>query len=320
MTLLTYTKIEAGGHAVSADKRYVIYRWLTSDKFMVHGIVPGASVIEAGVNDEIDDIMDAMPEDASAFHFHLNCTLTARFPKRRDELMKRLRDRGILVVNADLTDISKQTIQRRLGAVGLNTTTASAAGDPEQLIIVKTNLNFGGDSEWAFSEDDRSNLGIGKGSDIIWKPDDYRVIPRREVDASWWSDPSLVCERYVDNAGHLWYRAMVLFSRIVLRALVNESQIKKVASSVITHTWNLSFAEIEHRSAEATFPDNVARDIVRFAREFHIDYGGLDIMLDDAGRPYIIDVNSTPSYLESTPAWLAFLAGALANPSRAEAP
>jgi len=312
---MTNPENPAQASSSAAHPRYVIYRWLSTDKYMLHGIVPGASVIEAAVDDDIEDIVSQLPDDAFVFHFHLNCTLTARFPRARDELTAMLHEKGILIVNGDLTDISKRTIQRRCAELGLNTTTALPNGDPEELIIVKTNLNFGGDGEWALSDSHRSVLGIAAGSDIIWKPDDYRVLRRREADPSWWSDPSLVCEKYIDNRKNVWYRAMFFFSRVVLRELVSEAQIKKVAQSVITRTWHLTFQEIEAERADADVPRKIVRDILRFAKAFNIDYGALDVMVNDAGEAFIIDVNSTPSYMESPPGWFGFLTEALPSPS-----
>jgi hypothetical protein len=283
--------------SLPTDHRYVIYRWLSSDDFLLHKIVPEATVIDAAVNDRVEEIAARIPEDAACFHFHLNCTVTRRFPQARQALVQHLRTRGIVPINEHLTDISKTAIQRKCAELGLNTTAATQDGDPNEGIIVKTDLNFGGDSEWALSAAERSMLDITAGSEIIWKPNDYRVVPRREVEASWWTDPSLFCEKYIGNRQNRWYRANVFFSRLVLRELVNESQIKKVDKSVTVGQWNVAISDFEGADAVTEYPRSLMRDLIRFIRGFAADFAAIDVMMNDEGEAFIIDVNSTPSRL-----------------------
>jgi hypothetical protein len=301
--------------SLPSDHRYVVYRWLSSDKFMLPAIIPGATFIEARVDDQLEDLLCRIPPDAASFHFHLNCTVTGRFPASRAKLVDALHARGIAVVNGALTDISKRTVQRRCAELGLNTTAAIRNGDPDEPVIVKTDLNFGGDSEWALTSDDRVALGVGEGSQMIWKSDHYRVIPRREAEDAWWDDPTLAIERYIDNRDNRWYRAAVFFSRAVLREMVNKNQIKKVAQSVISRVWNLSIPDAEASSATGSYPRELVRDLALFAREFGIDYGAVDFVVNDAGEPHIIDVNSTPAYYGLAPEMIEFLRGTLVTSS-----
>jgi hypothetical protein len=288
----------------------VIYRWLTSDDFLVAKVVPDATNIEARVDDDLTRIVSQIPHDAACFHFHLNCTLTSAFPPVRNELLAYLRANNIPTINASLEDISKRTIQRRCAELGLNTTAASRNGDPDEMIIVKTDLNFGGDSEWALSSEERTALGIGEGSTHMWKANDYQVLRREDIESSWWDDQSLVCEKYVGNAEEKWYRAVLLFDRIVLRELVNPTQIKKVGQSVITNQWNLDGSDPQ------TFgdaPRRLVEDLVRFAKAFSLDFGAVDIMVNDDADPYIIDVNSTPALHIAQPLLVDYLRGSLTS-------
>lgn len=290
----------------------MIYRWLSSDNFLLYTIVPEATIIDATVNDRVEDVVGQIPDDAAGFHFHLNCTVTERFPNARGELIEHLRNRGIIPINERLTDISKRAIQRQCAELGLNSTSATPDGDQDELIIVKSDLNFGGDSEWALSTAERSMLGIAAGSDIIWTPDHYRVVPRREVQASWWTDPSLVCEKYVANRHNRWYRANFFLSHLVLRELVCENKIKKVGQSITVGQWNIYVPDIESSEAATDFPRSLVRDLIRFARAFAVDFGAIDVMVNDDGESFIIDVNTTPSMLISRILGLAaYLRGAL---------
>jgi hypothetical protein len=275
----------------------VIYRWLSSNDFLLHSIVPEATVIEGTVNDRVEDIVARMPDDAACFHFHLNCTVTERFPTTRGELIQQLRAKDIVPINEGLTDTSKRAIQRKCAELGLNTTAAAPEGDEDELIIVKTDLNFGGDSEWALSSDERSTLGIVAGSDIIWKPDHYRVVPRRDVDPSWWTDPSLVCEKYISNRDNRWYRANFFFSHLVLRELFSESQIKKVGQSTMVAKWNIDIDDLEGGKSNGDYPALLVDALIRFARGFAADFAAVDVMVNDDADPFIIDVNTTPAML-----------------------
>jgi hypothetical protein len=298
-----------------ADNRYVVYRWLTSDEFLVARIVPDATVIEAAVDDELEAILAKVPADARSFQFHLNCTITDRFPQCRNELISRLSQNGIRVINGNLTDISKRTIQQRCASLGLNTTAAMREGDPDELIILKTDLNFGGDSEWALSDAERSKLGLGEGSTLIYRPDHYQVVPRKDMEPSWWTDPSLVCEKFIDNRDNRWYRAVMLFSRLVLRELINPAQIKKVGQSEIVGQWTIDTADPSILTGPEPVPTRIMSDLIQFMSAFKMDFGAIDIMVNDAGDPFIIDVNSTPALHIPQPALVDHLRGALSTSS-----
>jgi hypothetical protein len=296
------------------DRRYVIYRWLSSGDFLVHKIVPAATIIDARVNDRVEEILARIPRDTRCFHFHLNCTVTRRFPVARDDLIEQLLARDILPINERLTDISKRAIQRKCRELGLHTTAATSEGAADELIIVKTDLNFGGDSEWALSAAERSMLGIGAASNIMWRPDDYRVIPRSEVEASWWTDPSLVCEKYIANRDNRWYRALLFFSRLVLRELVNETTIKKVGQSSTVGQWDIDMLDRGRTSPASDYPQSLVDDLILFIRGFGMDFGAIDIVINDEGQAFIIDVNSTPAMHVSPVPGLANLREGLSVP------
>jgi hypothetical protein len=284
----------------SDDRRYVIYQWLTSEGFLLRSVIPNATVLDAGVHDTPDGVISAIPTDATHFHFHLNCTRTHRFPTAREALLDQLRKRGIAPVNDAVTDISKTFIQECCSAIGINTTRATRNGAAKDLIIVKTDLNFGGDSEWGLSEEDRSAAQAGAGSSVMWKPDDYLVAPRASVPDAYWDDPTLVRERFVSNQDGRWYRCFIFHSRACVCELVSQEKVKKLWSSTVNGTWMFEFDEVVTRQAEqAAFPPRihrVANDLIRFVRSFSLDFGAVDIVMDDADEPFVIDVNTTPAY------------------------
>src|SRR5687768_11613207 len=178
------------------------------------------------------------------------------------------------------------------------------------MVIVKTDLNFGGDSEWALSDEQRAGLGIREGSDIIWKPNHYRVIPRKEVEAPWWTDPRLVCERFITNREERWYRVVQFLDRLAVCELSNPNQIKKVNESTVLRVWMVSLSD---QAAPSDAPAGLIEDIRRFVRAFPLDFGTVDVVTDDSGGHYIIDVNTTAAYNYPIEGVVEYMRGAIAR-------
>jgi citrate lyase gamma subunit len=290
-----------------------VYRWLTSDDFLIGSLVPNATVVEANPTQDTEDVIRALPNDAAFFHFHLNCTITRQFPLARETLLDTLVERGIRTVNASVTDISKSRIHTVLKELGLPSAAATRKGSADEKLFVKTNLNFGGDSEWALSEDQRGALGIPGGSSLIYNPNHYQVLPRGEIPVLWWADPSLVIERYITNSQDRWYRAFVNYSRLVICELTSEAVVKKVGGSQHLQSWSLETSSEE--SQEAAPPSHLmpmVRSLRAFIGRMGLDFGAVDVLLDDDARPFIIDVNTTPAYNHPIPGLVESLRKAVA--------
>ena len=278
---------------MSSGQNWVLYQWLSDSGYFLQAIVPEFTPLAARVDDTLNGVLQAVPPETTHFAFHLNCTVTERFPEERTALVEALQARGVRVLNAATTDISKQRVQRICGELGLNTVTAARDGDPDELIIVKTDLNFGGDSEWALSDGQRAALGIREGSDIIWVPNHYRVLPRREVEDPWWDDLRLVRERFVVNRDDRWYRVFLFLDRLAVCELSNPLAIKKVNESRVLRVWMVRLAD---GAAPPDSPAGLIESLRRFVRAFPLDFGTVDVVADDAGEHYIIDVNTTAAY------------------------
>jgi hypothetical protein len=288
---------------------YFSYQWLTSPQFLLPALFPQSIAIEASPFDEPATIVRAVGS-SGYFHFHLNCTRTSQFPHQREELLRRVRACGLITINAEATDISKRAVQRACAAAGLNVVTAIRMGDPDERIIVKTDLNFGGDSEWALDEADRARMNLGAGSDIMWKPNDYQVLARAEIPDAWWDDETLVQERYIENGDDRWFRVFLLMSHVVVCELTDPSLIKKVGQSEVHRAWKYTFP-LPAAGASRGLHDRIAADVHAFTRQLHIEFGAVDVVVDSSGAPYIIDVNTTPAYNYPIRAVTEHLRGAL---------
>ncbi len=293
---------------MKADTTWVLYHWLSDSGYFIQAIVPGFTPLAAHVDDTLQGVLQAVPDGTTHFAFHLNCTITERFPEERAALVEALTSRGVRVLNAGASDISKQRVQRLCAELGLNTVTAPREGDPDEMVIVKTDLNFGGDSEWALSAEQRSALGISEGSDIIWMPNHYRVLARKDAEPQWWADQRLVCERYVANRDERWYRVFCFLDRMAVCELSNPNQIKKVNESAVLRVWMVPLAE---EAAPADAPAGLVESLRRFVRAFPLDFGTVDVVADDAGGHYIIDVNTTAAYNYPIEGVVEYMRGAI---------
>lgn len=278
-----------------SGRRTIVYEWLSGSEFLIRQVVPTATVIQAGIDDTVADILALLPGDARTFFFHLNCSVTTRFPRERDVLIASLHDLGIRLVNDKVTDVSKSAIQTCCRRAGLGVTLADRAGDPDERLIVKSNWNFAGASERTLTDAEREALGLGGGSRLIWDPYHYFVAPRGRIKEALWQDPDIVCERFVSNSTGQWYRAYLMDDRVALCRLSSEMDVKKVGESTLEATW---FVDLS--AGLASLPEGcpvaILRDVSTFRKAFGLDFGTVDVVVDEDLNPFIIDANTTPAY------------------------
>lgn len=286
-----------------------IYQWLSGSQYLIRRLLPAVRIIDAAVDQPAEETLALLTDEVKIFFFHLNCTVTSRFPRERDLLIEELQDRDVTLINHRVTDVSKKEIQRHLRALGLGVTLADREGPPDERLMVKSNLNFAGASERYLSDADRDFLGVGTGSGLIWNPYHYLVRRREEVKDSWWHDENLAIERFVDNSKGLWYRAYLMWNRVVLCLMSNEYEVKKVGESRLEKMWqiDLSSASQSYVAGESAA---VIDDVVTFRDALCLDYGSIDIVIDEEHRPFIIDVNPTPAYNHPVDGLVDHLSGA----------
>ncbi len=295
---------------------FTVYEWYTTPEFLISAVVPDATIITGSVEDSIENIQPKLPSHLTSFLFHLNCTKTALFPICRPRLIEHLNSRGVPILNAHATDISKRYIQQKCADLGLPTTLASREGDPEEKVMVKTNLNFAGASEWGLTPEQRTMLGLGKGSDFIYDPFQYLVMPRREVNASWWDDENLICERFITNQEHRWSRSFVFLNKLVTLDMTNPMQVKYPGMSVLKQMWKLVLADGSAADQDGADVPAWIQGLARFIKAFPLDMGTLDVVQDDLGNAYIVDVNTTPAFgAKPVPGLAEHLQGALIRAS-----
>jgi hypothetical protein len=272
----------------------VIYEWRAWEGFLLPSLFPDAVRLPAVLPDTPEAVLAQVPASARCFAFHVNLTQTANTPEHRDELVRRLRERGLELLNAGVTDTTRRAIQGLCARIGLRTTRASRDGDPGEVLIVKTDLNHGGASERHLPPSLRERLAVAAPTAAIGGPMEYRVASRALVDEPLWHDPGVFIERYVRNARAVTYRVYVLGRRAVVSEVRNERLINRMELGLARRNAYLHFDHQGLSCGQAWIPEDLAAQLGPFLGAARLDFGALDVMCDDAGRCYIVDVNPTP--------------------------
>jgi len=217
------------------------------------------------------------PPSADAAILHVDLT-------RTPEAYAELAGRYPLCLNGRVGDISKRTISEGL---------VSAADDYDGPVVVKPNLNHGGEREAALSELDASRLRrlAARFLPARWSgrlpAAPYQVFARKSEVPGWaWRHPGLVVERQriwqVDGL-HAVGRWFFLGDRGILAPIA--------APEPIVQFGNASRAWVDDGP--------VPEDLLRRRRELGFDFGKFDYVLE-GGRAYLIDANRTP-YMNTGP-------------------
>ena len=264
----------------------VIYQWPESRGYLVHRLLPAAHCLAAEPGETYKQVLERLPAECESFWFHTACSKTACFPAGRSTLLASLAERGVQVVNAQVTDISKRNIQQINREHGFVDVIAAEAGDPDELIIVKSNYNWVGGGERLLSAAEQAAIGLDP-LEAVPEGFAYQVKPRSEVEPAYWTNPAYVCERFIQNDVGIWYRAWLNRPQLALIQLQNPAPIKKTQPSKRLHA-NLL------RTDDSTTSSKIASLVIQFINAFQLDFGAVDVVTDLKGNAAVIDVNTTP--------------------------
>lgn len=274
--------------AIVAGEGLAVLEWNAWHGFMAALLFPRADRIVVDTGERWERLLDRIPARTRAVLPHIDLSRTSRVPRGRAELCAALRDRGVRILNEHVTDISKGHVQRECARLGLPTVAAAREGDPEERVIVKTVLNAGGKKERWLTRGERRRLGVGPLSRHLRCADDYRVLRRRDVPRSWWSDPSLCVERYVDNSRNAFYRFYMVGRRQAVSRAVAAVPVRRMEGELERRNF------LFHDFAGEGVSPGMLETARAFVAGFRLDFGALDLVEDDDGRAYVVDVNQTP--------------------------
>lgn len=281
----------------------VVYEWRAWDCYLLPTMFPGAMRITARIGECAGDIERQLPAASVLFCFHVDLTHTSAVPIDRSALVQRLQALGMAVVNESLTDISKRNVQSCCRACSLPTTAAPYEGNPDELLIVKTDLNYGGHPERQLDSSERLLVGLPEPYGHQRTSRAYTISRRQDVPPEAWWRAELVVERFIANDAGLFFRAHVFLDRVVITAAVVRDTVKELQ-------WGIPRQDF-YFDGEAAVPDaaqvydlssycdrgEIAANLPplrRFCRRIGLDFGAIDIVVDNDRRWYVVDANATP--------------------------
>jgi len=227
--------------------------------------------------------------------FQINLSVRHRLPLRIRDLTNRFVKRGLYVVNGLVQDIRKSTLHAHLEAIGLPSLKASPRGAADEILFVKTDLNYGGDLErWLPAE----NIAAGGFDHLISQEVGayrYRTAERRMLQKDVWSDPAIVVERYVTNSEDSFYRVYFSGKQVIIVEAFAPRIIKKLSgdprdTNYVTDLEHLKAGTDGHLELNA----NLKRTVATFVENTPVEFGSIDIVHDGQDNHYIIDLNLTP--------------------------
>ena len=275
-----------------------VLEWRAWDRFLLNYVLR-----DEAVRIEVDPFRELPPEEfdrlCDSFKtvcFQINLSVRSRLPLQIRDLTNRFKERGIHVVNGLVQDIRKSTLHAHLESIGLNSPEAAATGASDEMLFVKTSLNYGGDLErWLSPE----SIAAG-GFERLVSPDIrgayyYRTVGRGMLEAETWNDPAIVVEKYISNSENSFYRVYFSGQQVIFVKAYCPGEIKKISNDPRDTNY---VTDLEHLKAGTDRLEDLSptlkRDAATFIDKSPVDFGCIDIVHDGNDNHYIIDLNLTP--------------------------
>jgi hypothetical protein len=237
---------------------------------------------------------DRICDSCTAVCFQINLSLRSRLPLGARELTERFMARGVYVINGFVQDIRKSSLHSHLEGIGLSSAKATSSGPADEVLFLKTNLNYGGELERWVPADDLAAGGLEHLVSNDIGAYQYKTVERGMIEQSIWTDPTVVVEKYITNSEDSFYRVYFSGKQIVIVKAFAPRVIKKLSgdsrdTNFVTH--------LEHLKAgtdNSEISARLKRDVATFVENTPVEFGCLDIVHDDHDNHYIIDLNLTP--------------------------
>jgi hypothetical protein len=238
--------------------------------------------------------LDRLCDSFTTVCFQINLSVRHRLPLRIRDLTERFTERGVYVVNGLVQDISKSALHAHLEAIGLASPKAAKTGPADEVLFMKTNLNYGGELEKSLPRESVVSGGL----EHLISPElgayRYKTVARKLLPESIWTDPAVVIERYISNAEHSFYRVYFSGQQIIIVKAFAPVIIKKMSGD----SRDTNFVtDLEHLKAETDNLDlspTLKRTVAIFVEKTPVEFGCIDIVHDGLDHHYIIDLNLTP--------------------------
>jgi hypothetical protein len=226
--------------------------------------------------------------------FQINLSARGLLPLRIRDLTNRFAERGVYVVNGLVRDTRKSTLHAHLEAIGLPSPKAASSGSSDEILFVKTDLNYGGEMErWLPPE----SIAAG-GFEQLISPDigayHYRTVKRGTLSEGIWKDQAMVVEKYVANAEDSFYRVYFSGQQVIIVKAFAPRIIKKMSNDPRDTNFVTDLEHLKAGRDKLPISETLKRDVATFVEHTPVEFGCIDIVHDGHDKHYIIDINLTP--------------------------
>lgn len=237
---------------------------------------------------------DLICDSVTTVCFQINLSVRARLPLRIRDLTNRFVERGVYVVNGLVQDIRKSTLHAHLEAIGLSSPKATPSGSADEILFVKTNLNYGGNLERWLPQDSIAAGGLEHliSSDV--GAYQYDSVERGRAREGIWTDPALVVEKYITNTEDSFYRVYFSGQQVIIVKAFSPGIIKKLSGDPRDTNFVTDLDHLKAGTDELPISATLKRDVATFVENTPVEFGCIDIVHDGHDRHYIIDLNLTP--------------------------
>ncbi len=263
---------------------------------------------------QFDQVCDACP----IVCFQINLSVRAQLPLAIRDLTRRFTERGVYVVNGYVQDIRKSTLHAHLEAIGLTPARAEPSGIADEILFVKTDLNYGGELERWLPLENIATAGFENLISSEVGAYRYRTVERGMLQQHVWRDPAIVVEKYVTNPENSFYRAYFSGKQIIIVEAFAMGTIKKLSGDSRDTNYVTSLEQLNAGSDHFELSATLKRDVATFVERTPVEFGCIDIVHDGEDNHYIIDLNLTPyaGTRPHDPFLTEFLRQGITDPSR----
>jgi hypothetical protein len=282
---------------LSTEGKVAVLEWRAWKGFLLNHVLREKAVqIEVDPFRELpSDEFERICDSFTTVCFQINLSVRSRLPLRIRDLTDRFKERGIYVVNGLVQDIRKSTLHAHLEAIGLNSPGATQSGAADEMLFVKTNLNYGGDLErWLPPESIAAGGLEHLVSPIIRGAYYYQTLERKMLHADMWTDPAIVIEKYVTNSENTFYRVYFSGQQVIIVKAFAQGVIKKLSSDPRDTNYVTDLEHLKAGKDRLEISATLKREVTTFVDQSPVEFGCIDIVHDDNDNHYIIDLNLTP--------------------------
>lgn len=279
-----------------SSEKVAVLDWRAWDGFLLRHVVGDLAVrIETDPFGEFPSAQfDQICDSSTTVCFQINLSLRNRLPLGIRELTNRFGARGIHVVNGLVQDVRKSTLHAHLEALGLASARATPAGCPDEVLFLKTDLNYGGELERSLPGDSVAVAGLAHLISSEIGAYRYQTVARKLLSESTWTDPAVVVERYIANPEDSFYRVYFSGKQIIIVKAFAPRVIKKLSGDSRDTNFVTNLEELKAETNHAELSRRLKRDVATFVEKTPVEFGCIDIVHDGQDNHYIIDVNLTP--------------------------